>query len=173
MIYKDIKLRAFEPEDLELLYKWENNVSYWPISNTISPFSKYTLKRYVENSHKSLYEIGQLRLMIDYIPDNISVGSIDIFDFDPYHLRAGIGILIADEKYRRKGLATMSLTCIINYCFKTLQLHQLYCNIMSDNQESIQLFSKLGFVQSGINKEWVKTLAGYIDQHIFQLINRD
>ena len=173
MIYKDIKLRAFEPEDLELLYNWENNVSYWTISNTISPFSKYTLKRYVENSHKSIYETGQLRLMIDYIPDNISVGSIDIYDFDPYHFRVGIGILIAEEKYRRKGLASMSLTCIINYCFKTLRLHQLYCNILSDNPESMELFSKLGFVQVGIRKEWVKTPAGYIDQHIFQLINKD
>ena len=90
MIYKNIKLRAFEPEDLELLYKWENNVSYWTLSNTISPFSKYTLKRYVEHSHKSIYETNQLRLMIDYIPDNVSIGSIDIYDFDPYHLRAGI-----------------------------------------------------------------------------------
>ena len=171
MIYKDIKLRAFEPEDLELLYNWENNMLYWAISNTISPFSKYTLKRYVEISHKSIYETGQLRLMIDYIPDNISVGSIDIFEFDPYHNRAGVGILIADEQYRRKGLASMSLTCIINYCFKKLGLHQLYCNILADNQESMQLFSKLGFVQAGIRKEWVKTPTGYIDQYIFQLIN--
>ena len=172
MIYKDIKLRAFEPEDLELLYKWENNRLYWAISNTISPFSKYTLKRYVEISHKSIYETGQIRLMIDYVPDNISVGSVDIFDFDPYHLRAGIGILIADEKYRRKGLASMAITWLVDYCFKNYQLHQLYCNILADNHESIQLFSKLGFVQTGTRKEWVKTPAGYIDQHIFQLINK-
>lgn len=170
MIYKDIKLRAFEPEDLELLYKWENDISNWTISNTITPFSKYTLRRYVENSHKSIYETGQLRLMIDYIPDNISVGSIDIFDFDPYHLRAGIGIMIANEKYRRKGLASMSLKCIIDYCFKTLQIHQLYCNVLSDNHESIQLFVKLGFVHAGIKKEWVKTPEGFIDEYIFQLI---
>ena len=170
MIYKDIRLRAFEPEDLELLYKWENDISNWTISNTITPFSKYTLRRYVENSHKSIYETGQLRLMIDYIPDNLSVGSIDIFDFDPYHLRAGIGIMIANEKYRRKGLASMSLKCIIDYCFKTLQIHQLYCNVLSDNHESIQLFVKLGFVHAGIKKEWVKTPEGFIDEYIFQLI---
>ena len=171
MIYKEIRLRALEPEDLELLYKWENNTSNWTISNTIKPFSKFTLKRYVDVSHKSIYEIGQLRLMIDYLPDNVSIGSIDIFDFDPYHLRAGLGILIADEKYRRKGLAFMSLTCIIDYCFRTLQLHQLYCNIAADNLESIQLFGKLGFTRAGIKKEWIKTPEGYIDEHIFQRIN--
>ncbi len=68
MKYKDISLRALEPEDLELLYEWENNLSYWTISSTVAPFSKFTLKRYLKNSHKNIYETGQLRLMIDLYP---------------------------------------------------------------------------------------------------------
>ena len=172
MKYKDIKLRALEPEDLELLYNWENNLSYWIISSTVSPFSKYTLKRYVENSHKSIYETGQLRLMIDHIHDKVSIGTIDIFDFDPFHLRAGLGILIANEEYRRKGYATMALTCLVDYWFKTLQLHQLYCNIVANNYESIDLFKKTGFVETGVKKDWIKTSDGYIDEHMFQLINQ-
>jgi diamine N-acetyltransferase len=171
MKYKEIKLRAMEPEDLELLYDWENNESYWAISNTISPFSKYTLKRYLENSHKSIYESGQLRLMIELISDKTTIGTIDIFDFDPFHRRAGIGILIANEAHRRKGYASMAINGLIDYCFKTLQLHQLYCNILANNPESIDLFTKLGFVQSGIKKEWVKTANGYIDECIFQLVS--
>jgi diamine N-acetyltransferase len=171
MKYDKIRLRALEPEDLELLYNWENNLSYWVISNTVSPFSKYTLKRYVENSHKSIYETSQLRLMIDHIADKISIGTIDIFDFDPYHKRAGLGILIANDEYRRKGYATMALTCLIEYCFKTLQLHQLYCNILANNPESIELFKKIGFAECGMKKEWVKTSDGYIDEYMFQLIN--
>jgi diamine N-acetyltransferase len=171
MKYKEIKLRALEPEDLELLYEWENNDSYWIISNTFSPFSKYTLKRYLKNSHKSIYETFQLRLMIDHINDKVAFGTIDIFDFDPFHKRAGLGILIANEDYRRKGYASMALTCLIEYCFKTLQMHQLYCNILSNNAESINLFQKLGFVQCGIKKDWIKTKDGYLDEHMFQLIN--
>ena len=66
MINREISLRALEPEDLELLYDWENDMSNWLISNTMSPFSRFTLKRYLENSHKDIYETGQLRLMIDY-----------------------------------------------------------------------------------------------------------
>ncbi len=120
MKYKEIRLRALEPEDLELLYSWENNVSYWILSSTVVPFSKYTLKRYLENSHKDIYETGQLRLMIDHIADNATIGTIDIFDFDPFHKRAGVGILIANEDYRRKGFATMALKCLIDYCFSTL-----------------------------------------------------
>ncbi len=171
MKYKNIKLRAIEPEDLELLYEWENNEMHWVISNTAAPFSRYTLKRYIENSHKNIYETGQLRFMIDHIEDKISIGTIDIFDFDPFHKRAGLGILIANEAYRKKGFASMSLTCLIKYCFKTLLLHQLYCNILSNNRESIDLFKKQGFVQTGIRKDWILTSEGYIDEYVFQLIN--
>ena len=171
MKYKNIILRALEPEDLELLYAWENNNTYWVISNTVSPFSRYTLKRYIENSHKNIYETGQLRLMIEHVEDKKTIGTIDVFDFDPFHKRAGIGILIADETYRRKGYATMSLTCLIQYCFKTLQLHQLYCNILANNVESIDLFIKQGFVRIGIKRDWILTPDGYMDEYMFQLIN--
>ena len=160
-----------EPEDLELLYEWENNASYWVISNTISPFSKFTLKRYLKNSHKNIYETGQLRLMIDQFEEKVTIGTIDIFDFDLFHKRAGIGILIADEASRRKGYGSMSLKCLTDYCFKTLQLHQLYCNILANNCESMDLFKKQGFVQCGIKKDWIKTSDGYFDEYMFQLIN--
>jgi diamine N-acetyltransferase len=172
MKYKNIKLRAVEPEDLELLYEWENDQVYWSISNTITPFSRYNLKQYIENSQKNIYETGQLRLMIDNIEDKKTIGTIDIFEFDPFHKRAGIGILIADEYYRKKGFASMSLTCLVNYCFEILKLHQLYCNIISNNTESIDLFMKQGFLQTGTKKDWIKTDDGYLDEFIFQLINK-
>jgi diamine N-acetyltransferase len=167
-----ITLRALEPEDLELLYEWENNDSYWLISNTVTPFSKFTLKRYLKHSHKNIYETGQLRLMIELIGEKKTIGAIDLFDFDPFHKRAGIGILIADETQRRKGYASMALKCLIQYSFTTLQLHQLYCNILANNAESIDLFEKLGFVRIGIKKEWVQTADGYLDEYMFQLIKK-
>jgi diamine N-acetyltransferase len=170
MKYDKIKLRALEPEDLELLYEWENNVSFWTISNTITPFSKFTLKRYLEHSHKNIYETGQFRLMIDLIPEKATIGTIDIFDFDSFHKRAGLGILIANEEYRRKGYASMALKCLVDYCFKTLQLHQLYCNILSNNCESMDLFKKQGFVETGIKKDWIKTSDGYLDEFLLQLV---
>jgi diamine N-acetyltransferase len=171
MKYKEISLRAMEPEDLELLYEWENDTSYWILSNTVVPFSKYTLKLYLENSHKDIYETGQLRLMIDHIPDKVSIGTIDLFDFDQFHKRAGLGILIARQDYRRKGYASMALKCLVDYCFKTLQLHQIYCNILANNCESMDLFKKIGFVQSGLKKDWIKTSDGYLDEYMFQMIN--
>lgn len=171
MRYEKINLRAPEPEDLELLYNWENNNIYWIISNTLTPFSKFTLKRYLEDSHKTIFETGQIRLMIDVVDEWKTIGTIDLFDYDPFHNRAGVGILLADESYRKKGYASMALKCLIDYCFKTLQLHQLYCNILEDNCESIELFTKNGFKKIGIKEDWIKTSGGYLNEYMFQLLN--
>lgn len=41
---ENILIRALEPEDLEYLYKWENDMDLWDVSDTLTPFSHYTLK---------------------------------------------------------------------------------------------------------------------------------
>lgn len=176
LISSTIKLRALEPEDLELMYTWENNPDVWMVSNTLSPFSRFILKQYLENAQQDIYEAKQLRLMIDLRGDTNglileTVGTIDLFDFDPFHMRAGVGILINKLKYRKKGYAKEALRLMIEYCFEHLHLHQLYCNILSDNDASISLFEQAGFKQCGIKKEWVKKRNGWADEIMFQLVN--
>jgi diamine N-acetyltransferase len=166
-----LTLRAVEPEDLELFYLWENNDVLWSHSNTLSPFSRFALKRYIDNSHKSIFETGQLRLMIELNEEKRTIGTIDLFDFDHFHSRAGLGILIADEADRHKGNASVAMSCIIRYAFYTLHLHQLWCNIRETNKESLALFEKHGFKICGRKTEWLKTENGYSDELILQLIN--
>ena len=38
-----IRLRAIEPEDLDLLYQIENDSSLWDVGTTNVPYSRYTL----------------------------------------------------------------------------------------------------------------------------------
>jgi diamine N-acetyltransferase len=169
-----IILRALEPYDLEILYRWENDQEIWKVSNTLAPFSNYILQKYIEDSHRDIYETKQLRLMIDTVdPDKnqISVGMIDLFDFDPFHNRAGIGILIGEKAKRNTGLASLALTEIKKYAFEILHLHQIYANITPDNTASLKVFKKAGFVSCGIKKDWIKIKGGYIDEFIYQLIN--
>lgn len=167
---ENLHLRAPEPEDLEYLYMWENNPDVWTVSNTITPFSRFTLRNYIETSHLDIYQAKQLRLMIDIKETKRTIGSIDLFDFDPYHSRAGIGILIGDLTQQRKGYASEALDILIEYCFSTLALKQLYCNISKDNYNSISLFQKKEFVQCGEKKDWLKTPNGWQNELMFQLL---
>lgn len=153
-----IKLRPLEPEDLELLYRWENNPEIWSVSGTLAPFSKYILHQYIENSHRDLVESKQLRLIVDLKEKNnsFSIGTIDLFDIDFYHMRAGIGILIAHKNNRQKGYAEMVLDLLHEYCNTHLGMRQLYCHIDENNTPSLKLFKKKGYEISGTQKKWKK-----------------
>lgn len=166
-----ISLRALEPEDIDLLFTWENNEEIWTVSHTIAPFSKHILALYIQNSDKDLYETKQLRLMIDN-REGKTVGAIDLFDFDPFHSRIGIGILVHNSEDRSKGYATAALQLMIRYCFERLNLHQVYANILTDNQISIKLFTKAGFELSGTKKDWIRAGSEWKDEHLLQLIRR-
>ena len=168
LVGENIRLRALEPEDLDLFYKWENDSSIWKISQTYKPFSRNLLKRYLENAHQDIFTVKQLRLMIER--EGVAIGTIDLFDYEPIHARAGLGIWIVQESNRRQGYAQEAIRLIIEYAFFKLQLNQLYCNISANNQASINLFSALDFVLIGVKKKWNKLPNGWEDELIFQLL---
>jgi diamine N-acetyltransferase len=170
-----ITLRALEPSDIDWLFRWENDPEIWKVSNTITPYSRYTLEKYIETAHLDIYQVKQLRMMIDVKESSGKktrpIGTIDLFDFDPFHNRAGVGILIGEKSDRKKGYASEALSKFVRYAFQVLQLHQLYCNIATNNLESIGLFTRNGFSISGEKKDWLKTGAGYKNEYLLQLIN--
>jgi diamine N-acetyltransferase len=164
-----INLRALEPEDLEFLYQIENNESFWEISHTQAPFSKFILKQYLENAHLDIYEAKQVRLLIEETSTRKQVGMIDLFDYNPMHKRAGIGILIHPE-FQKQGFASEALAILIKYTFTYLNVHQLYANITSGNTKSISLFDKHNFKKVGVKKDWILSEGKFKDEVLFQLI---
>lgn len=165
-----VYLRALEPGDIELLYSWENDTEIWDVSHTLVPYSKHILALYIKNGDRDIYESKQLRLMIDTI-EGKTVGAIDLFDFDPHHSRAGIGLLIYNSEDRSKGYASSALGLLIDYCFKQLNINQLYANIGSGNAISLALFEKHGFTVCGVKKKWNRTVSGWEDELMLQLIS--
>lgn len=166
-----IYLRALEPEDLAFIYTIENDESIWEVSHTQTPYSRFLIRQYLENAHQDIYEAKQLRLAICLNGSFEAIGLIDLFDFNPQHNRAGVGILIHQDDNRSKGIGSEALELLIHYAFSSLQMHQLYANIGTDNEASLQLFTKFGFEKIGVKKQWNKVNNIYKDKALFQLIN--
>jgi diamine N-acetyltransferase len=165
---EDIYLRALEPEDLELIYVIENDESIWEVSQTQTPYSRFLIKQYLENCHKDIYEVKQLRLVI-MSKENVPIGFVDLFDFDPKNDKVGVGVLVFD-KFRGEKYGKSALELLIKYVFKNLYVHQIYANVLEDNLVSIKLFESLGFVKSSVKKDWVLEGSQYKNEYLFQLI---
>ena len=126
---ENILIRALEPEDLEYLYKWENDMDLWDVSD---------------------------------------IGLIDLYDFDPYHQRAGLGIMIHNMENRKQGYASSAIKLMLDYCFETLGLNQVYSSVPSCNVASLKLFEATGFTQTGYRKQWLKRGNEWEDVIYFQ-----
>jgi diamine N-acetyltransferase len=164
---KEVTLRAIEPTDLDQLYKWENDHRVWFSSNNTRPISKQTLQFYID-SINDIYTDKQVRLII--VHKDVAVGCIDLFDFEPLHQRAGVGIML-DAQYEGQGIAYAALIALQNYSFDQLGLHQLYSNINQNNARSILLFERAGFKHTGTKKDWIKEGKSWWDEMIFQCFN--
>ncbi len=167
---ENICLRALEPGDVDLLYHWENDCNIWHVSDTLSPFSKDILKKYIAQSHQDIWQNQQLRLIIDRLDTEKSIGCIDLFDIDALNRRAGIGILIVDDEDKQHGFASSAVKLLMRYCFEHLFLHQLFCTVEADNTASIRLFENAGFRKTGMREQWKKVKNGYRDECFYQYI---
>jgi len=166
-----IQLRAVEPKDLDLLYHWENNPSYWHAGEVRTLYSKFALKQFILSSGKDVYENKQLRFMIESKDLKKTVGTIDLFDFDVFNSRIGIGILI-EKTFQNNGFAATSVELIKEYVFSYLKIHQIYAHVAETNETSTKLFEKCGFEKTSVLKDWISTEAGFANVFLFQTFNR-
>ena len=163
------RLRALEPGDIDLMYAWENDTAVWSVSGTLAPFSRHTLERFIQEQQFDIFQTRQQRLVIETL-GGIPVGALDFFELDPINRRAGIGILIHDEDDRGRGYASDTVETLCGYARERLRLHQLWCNVGTDNAASLGLFRRTGFVPAGIKRQWLWTPEGYRDEMLMQKI---
>ena len=161
------RLRAPEPEDLDVLFNMENDSSIWMVSGNAVPYSRYQIKKYIQQSQHDFYTDRQIRFMIEREADNVVMGTVDLTDIDPYNGRAEVGIALLSE-YRGQGIASAALKIVLGYAKRVLRLRQLFCLVPADNETSVKLFASNGFGESGRLQQWLVHEESYSDVLILQ-----
>ena len=161
-----ITLRAMEPEDLDALYRIENDRQLWNIGSTNVPYSRYALHNYIADAKNDIYIDGQIRMMIEN-EGGIVVGVIDLVNFDAKHQRAELGIIIM-EQYRRQGYAKAAILKLIQYARNVLHLNQIYAVVAVDNTNSRHCLTSLGFSSGARLQRWLCSEGSYQDALVMQ-----
>ena len=163
-----IRLRALEPEDLDMLYEIENDRSLWNVGATNVPYSRYTLHDYIAHSRDDIYIDRQVRLIVENT-DGEAVGIADVVNFDPQHMRAELGIVI-QSPYRHQGYASSVIEEMLHYSLHVLHLHQVYVIVDVMNEIALKLFNKLEFKESATLSDWLYDGREYHDAKLMQRI---
>ena len=171
---KIIKLRKLEPSDLPFLYQWENDASVWADGSNHNPLSQQDLRDYIESTTGDIYKDGQLRLIIHSSSesvcqqsglsgeaglssvspqDGLTLGCVDLFDFDPRNRRAAIGMYIAPQ-YRGQGIGREAVRLLEEYAFGFLHLRIIYAIISTSNTACSELYRQAGYTPSSVLPSW-------------------
>lgn len=163
----EVRLRAMEPEDLDLIYAMENDEDQWPAGRTNVPYSRYVLHDYIASATNDIYADGQVRMVIE-AADGKVVGLVDLVDFSAQHLRAEISIVVLRD-CRRQGYAAAALRKVASYALRILHLHQLYAVVGEGNAASLALLTGCGYRVSGELDEWLYDGRAYGKAKVLQL----
>lgn len=171
---KIIKLRKLEPSDLPFLYQWENDASVWADGSNHNPLSQQDLRDYIESTTGDIYKDGQLRLIIHSSSesvcqqgglsgeaglssvspqDGLTIGCVDLFDFDPRNRRAAIGMYIAPQ-YRGQGIGREAVRLLEEYAFGFLHMRIIYAIISTSNTACSELYRQAGYTPSSVLPSW-------------------
>jgi len=74
-----------------------------------------------------------------------------------------------DEREINRGLITEALRRAIDFVFDELKLHRIEANVMPRNQRSRRVVEKLGFVEEGLAKQYLK-IKGVWEDHLHYVI---
>lgn len=163
-----ITLRALEPEDLDLLYRIENDDELWGVGITNVPYSRYLLHDFISNSSGDIYTDKQVRLIIENEARQ-AVGLADLMSFDPKNMKAELGLVI-QRACRHQGYAAATILKIHDYARRTLHLHQIYVVIAVSNENTLRLFQQMGYQQSAHLADWLFDGSRYHDAVVMQCV---
>lgn len=148
-------LTAPEPEDLDFVFRIENDPVVWPVSDCHMPYSRYALREYLLTCKNDFFADKQLRLMVRPADSHEAIAIVDLFNFSPLDGRAEVGIIVSPE-LRGQGIGTEAVSMLCDYAGQTLGLRMLAAYVPVNNEASLRLFAKCGFQRVATLPEWSK-----------------
>lgn len=120
---------------------------------------------------EGVFSEGQMRLAA--MEDDTLVGCVDLYNYDPVHRRAEVGIVVV-KQFRHQGVGAAILNQLTSFCATSLSLHQLYCDIAVVNDASLHLFEKCGYERCGYMREWISIDDEFVDSvRLQRILNAD
>jgi RimJ/RimL family protein N-acetyltransferase len=163
-------LSPINHDDAETYIKWMNDPT-----NVAIDFGQYPLLVSSKNDLKWLFEpeSNVHRYAMVLLDGDIMIGSISLHDIDHRNRHAFIGIFIGEAEHRNKGYGAEAIRLILNFGFKTMNLHSILLSVQEDNHAGISCYKKVGFRESGRRREYVYKDGKYLDVIYMDILARE
>lgn len=164
-----IALRPLQSSDIEDLIKWRNNPQIRE-SAMIHPFP---VARDLEEKWLSglLNDITNTRVYfgIEKKEKNKLIGYTSLTRINQINRNCYFGIIIGETEDQGKGMGQEATKLTVNYALKYLNLHKISLEVLSENEQAIHIYKKLGFKEEGLFREHFYWNGSYLDVKVMAI----
>lgn len=165
-----IYLSPVNADEVEPYLKWMNEDKTLAVN-----FGQFPLMVSSKNDLNWLYESPQnmYRFAIVLLDNDTLIGSVSLHNIDHLNRNAYIGIFIGGEEQRGKGYGSETIRLVLDYGFKTLNLHSINLTVHADNFSAISCYQKVGFHEVGRLPEVLFIDGKYVDKIYMSILEHE
>ena len=145
---KRIFLSPMSEEDAEIFTVWMNDREITDnLGSSTMVFSEEAERGWIEENS------GEYQFAIIERESGKIIGNCGIQAVTHTFQRAELGLFIGKEENRNKGYGKEVLSLLLEYCFDTLNLHNVMLKVFSFNEQAIHTYNRVGFKEIGRRRE--------------------
>lgn len=157
-----VYLRAPERSDIPAFVEWFGD---WRTVRTLAlraPMSLASEERWFERMLDDQGKGGYMFVSC-LLEDDRPLGTIGLFDLDPYNGSAGLGISIGRPQDRGRGYGTAALRALLGFAFGQLRLERVWLDVYDMNPSARRVYERVGFVHEGTLRRAVFREGRHLD----------
>ncbi len=148
-----IRLEKFSDQDFERFMSWipDEKFMYQFAGPVFTyPVTKSQLIDYISEQNRRIYRVIDLKT-----EEVIGHGEINKIDLRNKNARV-CRILIAEERYRNKGMGKLIINELLKIGFEELDLHRIDLGVFDFNNSAIKCYKNCGFKTEGLLRDSFK-----------------
>lgn len=146
----NVYLRAAVPDDFLITYGWF--LKSGPSTQTCRPVTLTTPEEMAARQRTKEKPPDRCDLVVVTKKEHRLVGKLAYFNLNLLNRSAELGYIVAPDSQRR-GIARESLTLLIVYLFRRLDLNKVYAQTGAFNTASVALLEALGFRRDAVLRQ--------------------
>jgi RimJ/RimL family protein N-acetyltransferase len=167
-----VRLRAVEPSDAEVHYRWNQDAETFRRLDRIHfPQSLAATRRWADEASLGKPEGDNFHFQVESLAGEL-VGSVAAHHCDPRNGTFQVAVATAPEQ-RRKGYAAEAVVLLLRYYFLELRYQKTTVYLLAFNEPSQRLVERLGFQPEGRLRRMHFTDGQYVDELVYGMTSEE
>ena len=169
---KLVRLREYKQSDVELAYKYMNDLDVALNLNIGIPYPMTLEKEQqwfdMQKENNDIYNFA-----IETLEDGIYIGGCGINKYDWKNGTAEVGIFIGNQQFRSKGYGTDAMGVLIDFIFSQTNSNRIQLSTYRYNERAYKTYLKCGSKDEGRLRQKIFRNGKYHDEILMGLLREE